>query len=48
MNLGSGFTIVMRFMGEILPSVGDPTLVFCRATVYPAHAAHLFFLPTFN
>lgn len=44
MNLGCEFTIMIRFMGEVLPSVGGFALVFCRATAYPAHTAPLFFL----
>lgn len=39
---------MMRFMGEVLLLVGGFAFVFCRATVYPAHAApSLFSHPTF-
>ena len=44
MNLGSAFTMVIRFMCEVLPSVGGFAFAFCRARVSPVRAAHLFFL----
>lgn len=44
MNLGSELTDIISFMGDVLPSAGDFALVSCRATFYPAHAAHQVFL----